>query len=75
MNQFIIMGRTWNSGIIIFVSGIILNEIFLLIQGLSYMNYITVPYINELLLGAAICMFGGILLLNLGVKKNKYIDG
>lgn len=75
MNKFIITGKAGNTGILIFVSGIILNEIFLMIQGLSYMNYITVPYINELLLGAAIFMFGGILLLNLGVKKNKLHDG
>ena len=69
MNKFIITGKTWNSGIIIFVSGIILNEIFLMIQGLSYMNYITVPHINELLLGAAIFMTGGVSLLNLGLRN------
>ena len=43
MNQFIITTRAGNTGIIIFVSGIILNEILLMIQGLSYMNYISVP--------------------------------
>ena len=75
MNKFIITGKTGNAGILIFVLGIILNEIFLMIQGLSYMNYITVPYINEWLLGAAIIMFGGILFLNLGGNKNKLNDG
>ncbi len=69
MNNFIFTNRLWNSGLIIFISGIILNEIFLMIQGISYMNYINVPYINELLYGAAICMFCGVSLINLGLRK------
>jgi len=68
-NQYIITRRMGNIGITIFVSGIILNELFLMIQGLSYMNYISVPWINELLLGAAVCMLTGILFLNLGLVK------
>jgi len=72
MNQLIITRRGWNTGIMIFVSGIILNEIFLMIQGLSYMNYITVPWINELLLAAAICMLCGVSLLNIGLRKKNY---
>ena len=72
MNQFIITTRAGNTGIIIFVSGIILNEILLMIQGFSYMNYVSVPWINELLLGAAVCMFTGILLLNFGLRKRNY---
>ena len=55
LNRFIIARRIVNTGILIFVAGIILNEILLMIQGLSYMNYISVPYINESLLGAAVC--------------------
>jgi hypothetical protein len=70
MNKFITTTKTGDGGIITFVLGIILNEILLLVQGLSYMNYINVPYVNELLLGAAVCMFLGILLLNAGLKKN-----
>ncbi|MEO6219552.1 MAG: hypothetical protein ABIO81_03925 [Ginsengibacter sp.] len=72
LNQIIITTRAGNGGITIFVAGIILNELFLMIQGLSYMNYISVPYINAMLLGAAICMFCGICLLNLGLKKYSY---
>jgi len=74
MNQFIITTRAGNTGILIFVSGIIFNEFFLMIQGLSYMNYISVPWINEFLLGAAICMLCGVLLLNLGLRKRNYAD-
>ena len=72
MNQFIITRRMGNTGIIIFVSGIILNEIFLMIQGLSYMNYISVPYINEFLLGAAICMLLGVSLLIPELRKKDH---
>ena len=74
MNRLIVTKPSANTGIKIFVTGIILNEILLMIQGLSYMNYISVPYINELLLAAAICMFSGIFLLNLGYKKRNYGD-
>jgi hypothetical protein len=74
MNKFLITTRAGNTGIIIFVSGIILNEFFLMIQGLSYMNYISVPYINELLLGVAICMLCGVSLLNLGLRKINYTN-
>lgn len=69
IKQLLITTRAGNTGIIIFVSGIIFNEILLMIQGLSHMNYISVPYINELLLGAAICMFCGVLLLIMGLRK------
>ena len=72
MNQFINTSRGGNTGILIFVSGIIINEILLMIQGLSYMNYLSVPYINELLLGAAICMLCGVSLLNLGSRKRNF---
>ena len=69
MNQFISPLRAGNTGIMIFVAGIIINEILLMVQGISYMNYINVPYINQLLLGAAICMFCGVLLLTLGLNR------
>jgi hypothetical protein len=71
INRFILMNRTGNSGIAIFIFGIILNELFLMIQGISYMNYISLPWMNELLLCAAVCMFTGIFLLNLGLKSAK----
>src|SRR4029079_3110803 len=45
MNRLIVTKPSANTGIKIFVTGIILNEILLMIQGLSYMNYISVPYI------------------------------
>jgi putative effector of murein hydrolase len=70
-NRFINFSKTGNTGINIFVVGIILNELLLLIQGLSYMNYVAMRYINEWLLAAAVIMFGGILLMITNVRKNR----
>jgi len=46
-------------GISIFISGIIVNELFLMIQGVSGIWYVSVPYINEFLLMAAIILLSG----------------
>ena len=69
INHFISTNRIGNAGVVIFISGIILNELLLMVQGISYMNYVALRYINELLLGAAICLFTGVLFLILGLNK------
>ena len=46
-------------GVTIFVCGIILNEFLLLVQGVSSMQYYSVPYINYGLLFAALTMLTG----------------
>ncbi len=46
---------------IIFIAGIILNELLLMIQGVADLQYYAIPYLNHLLLAAAIIMFIGIL--------------
>jgi hypothetical protein len=69
IENLICTNRTGNAGIVIFIIGIILNELFLLIQGSSYMIFIGVPYINQLLLVAALCMFSGLTMLISGLKK------
>ena len=61
--------RRGNYGIFIFIAGIILNEVFLMFQGISYMTYNNISSINLWLLATAICMFLGILLMNLGLRK------
>jgi hypothetical protein len=55
-------------GIFIFIGGIILNELALMIQGISAMGYVAVPYINEALLGIAFAMFSGLLIMNLPAR-------
>ncbi len=57
------------TGIIIFTTGIILNEVVLMAQGVAGIVYESIPYANEILLGIAVIMFLGLLLLNAGQKK------
>jgi len=52
-------------GSIVFVVGIILNQIILLVQGIEAMNYVGIPFINEILFTLAIIMFSGMLLINI----------
>ena len=51
-------------GLIIFVSGIILNELMLMLQGITGLTYVPVPYINEALLICALIMFTGLVMIN-----------
>ena len=69
MQNLMYTSKLGNYGVKIFIAGIILNELFLLIQGSSYMIFIGVPYINQLLLAAALCMFFGLGLLVSGLRK------
>lgn len=69
---FIQINKYFTSGLIVFIVGIIVNQLFLMIQGIYAMKYIGVPYINEALLIAASTMFTGMLLLNFGNFKSKY---
>ncbi|WP_245729083.1 hypothetical protein [Niabella drilacis] len=39
--------------------GVICNELFLAVQGFAALAYIPVPFVNELLLGAAVLLLGG----------------
>jgi hypothetical protein len=59
------------SAVKIFTTGVIINELFLMIQGIAAMTYTPVPFINELLLVAAAIIFTGIILLNLSQKNTK----
>ena len=52
------------TGVTVFIAGIILNELALMVQGATAMGYVVVPYINETLLGIAVVMFAGVLMLN-----------
>jgi hypothetical protein len=56
--------KYYMTGVWIFVSGIIINEVLLMLQGVTGMSYIIIPFINESLLLAAVIMFSGILIFN-----------
>lgn len=64
-NKYIICNKKTFFGIWIFISGIFLNEIFLMLQGLGGIKYIAIPFINESLLAAACIMFVGITIVNI----------
>lgn len=59
------------NGAIIFASGIIINEILLLFQGTAAMELISIPFNNEMLLGAAFILFSGAFLLFVSQKNVK----
>ncbi len=47
------------TGVIIFITGVILNEILLMIQGAASFYYMVTPYINEMLFITALILFAG----------------
>ena len=73
LKELLIVNKISNAGVFLFIIGIILNEFFLMFQGVSYMNYINIANINVWLLAAALLMFIGIILLNTGQWKNKKV--
>ena len=63
--------KTFKIGVLIFVFGIIINEVFLMVQGVSDLAYIEVPFINESLFVAALILFTGLLILNIRLSPKK----
>lgn len=68
-DNYIMLNKKMYAGIFIFTTGIILNEVVLMIQGVADLNYVSVPYSNEMLLVIAVIMFSGIALLNWSQRK------
>lgn len=61
--------RTARIGSIIFISGVVLNEILLLIQGIASIRYESVPGVPVLLFVMAGWMFSGVALLLMGQRQ------
>lgn len=57
---FIKLNKLTVAGIIVFIFGILFNEILLLVQGVAAMQYEYVKHTNELLFSAALVLFFGI---------------
>ncbi|OQA04013.1 MAG: hypothetical protein BWY67_02343 [Bacteroidetes bacterium ADurb.Bin397] len=57
-------------GIIIFISGIFLNEMVLLIQGLASFSYTMIPYADVSLIFISSLMFSGLVLILIGNVKS-----
>jgi hypothetical protein len=60
------------AGAFIFTGGVLLNECLLMLQGVTAMSYIVVPYSNEALLATAVVMFTGLVLLL--TKKSETVN-
>lgn len=69
--NYVSVSKPVRTGVIVFVSGIFLNEALLMIQGVSDINYSGIPFLNHLLLGAAVIIFTGLSILNVGLKVKK----
>lgn len=69
MERNILLTATAAKAIKIFVAGVIINELLLMIQGVAAMTFTPIPYINELLLAAAVIIFTGITLLNFSQRR------
>lgn len=61
--EYIHANKKTSFAVFLFAAGVIVNELLLMIQGVSAMSYTSVPYINELLLGTAFLLFSGAFLL------------
>lgn len=67
----IVVSRQYKTALAIFISGIILNELVLMVQGVAAMSYIAVPYSNEILFGVALVIFAGVTLLNIRINNGE----
>jgi hypothetical protein len=64
--KLIVINKLLIAGTIVFVSGIIINELLLMVQGVEAMSYTAIPYINEMLLGAALVLLSGTIIIFFG---------
>ncbi|MES2285650.1 MAG: hypothetical protein V4547_08175 [Bacteroidota bacterium] len=63
--KVLVVNRMVTIGILIFVTGVFVNEILLMTQGIFALATESIPHISELLLIAAIVIFTGIFLINI----------
>lgn len=70
VNKTINVNRTTRTGLVIFVSGIIINEVLLMLQGIRGMQGEMLPGGNELLFAVALIMLTGMTIFN----KSQFIS-
>ena len=71
INGYMRVTKAAITGIIVFIAGIFFNELILFVQGTGAISYTSVPYTNEMLLGAAVLLFAGLLILNISQRQAK----
>jgi hypothetical protein len=71
LNDLFYNTKTTRIGLILFLIGIVTNEILLGLQGVFSISYTVIPYANELLFFISLCIFLSILLINISQKTVK----
>ncbi|PWT70677.1 MAG: hypothetical protein C5B59_19940 [Bacteroidetes bacterium] len=64
--QLITINKSTIRGFIVFIVGIIINEVLLMIQGVGDLVYVETPFINVYLFIAALILFSGTIIFNSG---------
>lgn len=71
--KLLLTSTTIGSGLSIFIIGVVVNELILALQGVASLDYIPIPYVNEMLFGAAIILVSGIGTMAFSSIKNSSI--
>ncbi len=71
--KFFVFNRVQKTGIYMLITGVLLNEAVLFIQGIAAMDYNAVPYSNHMLLVIAFLLFLSLAVLALSAKHHKKI--
>ncbi|MEP7111566.1 MAG: hypothetical protein ABI760_26460 [Ferruginibacter sp.] len=58
------------TGVFIFVAGVIINELLLMLQGVTALSYNSIPFMNIMLLIAAAILFTGIFIMFISCLKS-----
>lgn len=69
--KILTVNKAVNQGILLFLCGFILNEVLLMLQGVSWLNNVGLPLTNEALFLAALIMFSGLLAVTSSFLKKK----
>lgn len=74
-NGYLSMGKGKHvPGIIFFVTGVLLNELFLFVQAVTAISGMHIPLINYFLFGAALLMMAGLMALNFSQLNNNLFN-
>lgn len=63
-----------HAGLLIFVSGVLLNELVLMVQGIASFSYFAVPYVNQVLFIVALIILSGLIMVLISKFKNKKVN-
>jgi hypothetical protein len=64
VHQIISHKKNIKTGLIVFFTGVFLNEIILAVQGIASFSYKIIPFVNESLFGVSILMLVGLAFIN-----------